>query len=272
MIKKNKKAQSALEFTILIGFSLILISSMLVVFQRNIENAEKNREDVIVEQMFNLVMSEFDFAEMSKPVYDRTFYLPLEIGGRGYDLNLEDNVEIVIDYMGQKRVMFLTNNTQVYGKFNSSGKNNIIKLCTNCTLFLNLEQKFEMDGCGNGTILDIKHNLCWEQNLAGTQGNFDNARDYCNNLNLGGENDWELPTIEELRTLVESCENECVNSYLNNFAGFEYFLKESHPYWSQNDSVTNPSSHKITLNMNEKIDAYRNKNAPSHYICVRNYP
>lgn len=272
MKQKNKKAQSALEFTILIGFSLILITAMLLIFQRNIETAERNREEIIVEQMFNLIMSEFDFAEMSRPVYDRTFYLPLELGGRGYSLDLRDGVEIVIDYMGRERVRFLTNNTKVDGEFNASRINNIRKICTDCVLYLNIEQKFEMDGCGPGTILDMKHSLCWEQNLAGTQGNFNNARIYCTNLDLGNyASGWRLPTIEELRTLIENCQIDCVHSYLNNFAGFEFFLKDK-VYWSSNvTSALNPFP-TIIINMDTKVEATLPQPASSpHYICVRTY-
>ena len=269
MKQKNKKAQSALEFTILIGFSLILITAMLLIFQRNIETAERNREEIIVEQMFNLIMSEFDFAEMSRPVYDRTFYLPLELGGRGYSLDLRDGVEIVIDYMGRERVRFLTNNTKVDGEFNASRINNIRKICTDCVLYLNIEQKFEMDGCGPGTILDMKHSLCWEQNLAGTQGDFADAQAHCASR-LGAT--WRIPTINELKTLTENCQIDCVHSYLNNFAGFNIFMSER--YWSStiDDTGGGGQIRRITKNMDTKDEQSmpQTSGAP-HYICVRTY-
>lgn len=136
--KTNRKGQSSLEFTILVGFSIILISSMLVVIQNNLEDAEQTRKEAKIEQMFNLVMSELEFAEMSKPIYERTFYLPPELGGHQYNITLYDNREVVLDYMGQRRVMFLTDNVTISGNFDvSAGTNTIKKDCENCTLILN---------------------------------------------------------------------------------------------------------------------------------------
>ena len=135
-LNKSRKGQSALEFVILIGFALLMISVLLVVFQNNLVRVQSVREEVIVDQMFNLILSEIEFAELSKPVYNRTFYLPNDIGGYSYDLFVRDGVEIVLEYMGVRHVRFLTT-TKVEGDFSVPGRNYISKQCLDCNVSLN---------------------------------------------------------------------------------------------------------------------------------------
>jgi hypothetical protein len=66
---------------------------------------------------------------------------------------------------------------------------------------------------GDGTITDIKNNLKWQKCTAESSGidcydglvdtfTFTNSILYCSSLNLGGNNNWRLPTKTELFTLV----------------------------------------------------------------------
>lgn len=121
----SRKGQSALEFVILIGFALMMISVLLIVFQGNLERMNAERDEALINQMFNLVLSEISFAEISRPDYNRTFYLPINLGSQPYSLKLESKFEVVLDYAGEKRVMFLTNEP-IVGTF-ISGRNVIFK-------------------------------------------------------------------------------------------------------------------------------------------------
>ena len=54
----------------------------------------------------------------------------------------------------------------------------------------------------NGTVTDTSTGLTWQK--ASSSGNtWEQALAYCESLNLGGHTDWRLPTIKELRSLVD---------------------------------------------------------------------
>jgi hypothetical protein len=55
---------------------------------------------------------------------------------------------------------------------------------------------------GNGTITDIYTTLTWQQAPTNVMS-WEAALSYCECLNLGSYTDWRLPTIKELRSLVD---------------------------------------------------------------------
>ncbi len=60
---------------------------------------------------------------------------------------------------------------------------------------------------GNGTITDNLTGLMWEQAPSGTARNWTNALiTYANGLDLGGHNDWRLPNVNELQSLINAGE------------------------------------------------------------------
>ena len=52
---------------------------------------------------------------------------------------------------------------------------------------------------------DSSSGLTWQNPPAGEEMNWDDAKKYCDNLDLSGHTDWRLPTIDELRSLVRGC-------------------------------------------------------------------
>ena len=62
---------------------------------------------------------------------------------------------------------------------------------------------------GDGTVTDTSTGLMWQQDTARDgQGNYDpmtweEALAYCESRTIGGHTDWRLPTIKELRSLVD---------------------------------------------------------------------
>jgi hypothetical protein len=53
------------------------------------------------------------------------------------------------------------------------------------------------------TVLDNDTGLIWQRNVHTTSIIWDNAKQYCSDLSLGGSNDWRLPTIHELQTIMD---------------------------------------------------------------------
>ena len=56
---------------------------------------------------------------------------------------------------------------------------------------------------GDGTVTDKFTDLMWQQAGSSSNLTWEQSLAYCENLNLGGYTDWRLPTIKELRSLVD---------------------------------------------------------------------
>lgn len=55
----------------------------------------------------------------------------------------------------------------------------------------------------DGTIEDKATGLIWQQQDSGRKLNWKQALSYCENLTAGGRNDWRLPNIKELQSIVD---------------------------------------------------------------------
>lgn len=51
-------------------------------------------------------------------------------------------------------------------------------------------------------VIDNLTKFMWSKNTL-EEMNWQKAIDYCKNLKLGGYNDWRLPTVDELKTLIK---------------------------------------------------------------------
>lgn len=56
---------------------------------------------------------------------------------------------------------------------------------------------------GNGTVTDTVTGLTWQQADDGVYRNWEQALSYCEDLGLGGKDDWRLPNALELQSLVD---------------------------------------------------------------------
>ena len=60
-----------------------------------------------------------------------------------------------------------------------------------------------MNDNGDGTVTDKVTGLMWQQETPKNKMTWEQAVSYCKGLNLAGHNDWRLPTIKELKSIVE---------------------------------------------------------------------
>ncbi|MFI3317401.1 MAG: DUF1566 domain-containing protein [Rikenellaceae bacterium] len=51
---------------------------------------------------------------------------------------------------------------------------------------------------GDGTVTDLNTGLMWQQNPPAEGTTWPQAKEYCENLELGGYSDWRMPTLKEL--------------------------------------------------------------------------
>jgi hypothetical protein len=78
---------------------------------------------------------------------------------------------------------------------------------------------------GDGTVMDASTGLMWQQRAPLKWMTWKQALAYCERLNLGGHTDWRMPTIKELRSLVDYSRYEpAINtSYFQNTVASYYW-------------------------------------------------
>ncbi len=67
-----------------------------------------------------------------------------------------------------------------------------------------IDENSEAKNCGEGTTIYADENLCWQKSAKPEPAkNWGDANDYCENLELGKKDDWRLPTLNELKSIVK---------------------------------------------------------------------
>lgn len=84
----------------------------------------------------------------------------------------------------------------------------------------------------NGTIFDTRTNLLWQQESPDGTYTWEDAHNYCKSLRLAGHTDWRLPTIEELKTLINKKYMPTIDPIFN---------CKSWWYWSSSTDSVNPN-------------------------------
>ena len=110
-------------------------------------------------------------------------------------------------------------------------------------LILNFMEEKELDGgveegCGQGTVIYKDPNLCWQKSVASERAeNWADASVYCDNLELAGDDDWRLPTADELNSIVEKANLGLVIN-----ANF-FTNTENVQYWTSSVYANSPDMH-----------------------------
>jgi hypothetical protein len=85
-------------------------------------------------------------------------------------------------------------------------------------------------------VYDPSSHLYWQDNseAKSVEKDWQDAKQYCQNLSFGGYSDWHLPSIKELESIVDYSRDP--NAYKKGFKNFA-----SSNYWSSSDYVSNSS-------------------------------
>jgi hypothetical protein len=114
----------------------------------------------------------------------------------------------------------------------------------------------------DGTVLDRLTDLTWEKAISQTAQTWENAILYCEGLNLGGNTDWRLPNVKEIRSLSD--ENKVQPSVNNTIFTGVIITK----YWSST-SLPNQTTKAWYLDNNFGITTFDVKTATHSVWAVR---
>ena len=106
---------------------------------------------------------------------------------------------------------------------------------------------------GDGTITDLATGLMWQQSDSGRGMDWENALSYAETLNLAGYDDWRLPNVKELQSIVDYTRSPSTT----NSAAIDPLFKVStvedingntnYPYfWSGTTHMTGKGTNKYT--------------------------
>ncbi len=118
----------------------------------------------------------------------------------------------------------------------------------------------------NGTILDMNTGLTWQEDEDRQMRNLQDALHYADTLTLDGKNDWRLPTLEELVTLVQYGQTQVMidTAYFSELPGDGASLV----YWS-NSRADQTDGRPIALNFGSGQTAFTDSGAALYVRCVR---
>lgn len=89
-----------------------------------------------------------------------------------------------------------------------------------------------------GTVTDLSTGLMWQQDISEYSNymTWEKALAYCEGLNLGSYSDWRMPTIKELRSMLNY-------SLFYPAVDTTFFPEKSSKYWSSHWSSTTMANH-----------------------------
>ncbi|MDH5559984.1 MAG: DUF1566 domain-containing protein, partial [Deltaproteobacteria bacterium] len=115
---------------------------------------------------------------------------------------------------------------------------------------------------GDLTVTDNNTGLMWQKDIDATTRGWNTAATYCTNLATGGYNDWRLPDIRELVSLVNFQNmNPAISA-----ADFPGTALSS--YWSNTTHAGNPGS-ALTVSFAAGVKSFQTKPTPLNVRCVR---
>lgn len=92
---KEKNAQVALEFMIVVGFISFAFVIFFMVIQSNMSDRIYERNQLKIEETASIIKNEIDLAHESVDGYYRVFNIPSEIYDNNYDIVMGEGILVV---------------------------------------------------------------------------------------------------------------------------------------------------------------------------------
>lgn len=99
----------------------------------------------------------------------------------------------------------------------------------------------------DGTVEDKGTGLIWQKNDSEKRLNWEQALGYCENLSLGGRNDWRLPNAKELQSIVDYSRSPSTTGSAAIDPIFSVTDKESYYYTSTTHQDGPKPSHAVYI-------------------------
>jgi len=112
-LKKQIKAQTSVEFVVLITFMLLVFTVTAYLIQTRTAEAQNTENMKYAKQMHNLILNEVTIAETMPYNYTKNFILPFYIDGDNYTVTINEGVELVINFRSKEYVYFFNKNFDV---------------------------------------------------------------------------------------------------------------------------------------------------------------
>ena len=113
----------------------------------------------------------------------------------------------------------------------------------------------------SNTVIDQGTGLEWQKNDSGMEDTWQNALAYCEDLSLNSQNDWRLPNIRELKSLVD------YNRYYPAIA--PKIPCQSSSYWSSTSYANDTPTSAWSVFFGNGDDIWQIKTKSHHIRCVR---
>ena len=148
-------------------------------------------------------------------------------------------------------------------KKNLGKKNNFSLIIIHFSLLLLLSTLVQADFTRDDTtkiVTDNETGLQWQDNESTTK-TWQNAINYCEDLTLGNYDDWRLPNINELTSIIDDTKiSPSLSSVFKFFASSNYWSSTTDAGYSRNAWI---------VYFNIGIQSYDNKSSSFFVRCVR---
>lgn len=114
LLKKAKpyhhKSQSAMEFILLASFMLFVVFGFFTLTSSKVLEARQDANQKTAEDIAEFAYRELEIAKSVNDGYIRVFFVPQTINIVNYSIRIVDNRELIINYLDNEYVRFLTSN------------------------------------------------------------------------------------------------------------------------------------------------------------------